>query len=46
MEAIRVVPSGDDSGIIVQARFQEFLQSYRGVESNVVDSDNVATQQR
>ena len=44
MEAIRVVPSGDDSGIVVQARFQEFLQVFRRVDDNAIDSDNVATQ--
>lgn len=46
MEAIRVVPSGDDSGIVVQARFQEFLQVFRRVDGsgNAIDSDNIATQ--
>eukprot|EP01035_Chromulina_nebulosa_P005498 gene5498-7467_t len=29
-ESVRVVPSGDDSGILVQARFKEFLECFKG----------------
>lgn len=29
-ESVRVIPSGDESGILVQARFKEFLECFKG----------------
>ena len=33
-ESVRVIPSGDESGILVQARFKEFLECFKGEGTN------------
>lgn len=46
MENVRVVPAGDESGVIVQARFKEFLEYFRGNSENGNEDIVIATQQR